>query len=113
MDVTVRTSFRRMRPSPALQKEISERIEWLARCCSSLTSCQVAIEAPCRAYRNVLGYRVKVVCTTPGHRFCATQNIDHGEARVAISKAFRAIRRELKDEMKKPISRDTITTYLI
>ncbi len=89
--------FRGMEPSPALEREIRERVTKLEKLYPRMNSCHVAVEAP--GHKGAV-FEVRIDITVPGHEVVVARepgkNQAHENAYVALRDAFDAAKRQLE-----------------
>jgi len=99
MNRPLQITFRDMPSSQALEDEVRRRADELSVCCPRMRSCRVLIEAPHHHQRKGRHFHVRIDVTVPdgelsaGHD--APDQVRHEDAHLAVTDAFRAIRREL------------------
>ncbi|MCP4317712.1 MAG: HPF/RaiA family ribosome-associated protein [Hyphomicrobiales bacterium] len=106
MQVPPEIVFRHMAPSPAVEANVRERIDKLARFHDRITSCRVVIEAPHRHKHKGRIYMIRIDLTVPGGEIVvgregSSADHAHEDPYVAIRDAFDALRRQLEDYVRK------------
>ena len=91
-------TFRGLRPSEELKREIRDRITWLEEFCPPLLACRVRLQVPHRHHRRGRHVHVNIEMTVPRHPALAiAYESSLPDARVAIAEAFDVARRQLLD----------------
>ena len=104
MQVPWEITFQGMDPSDAVRARVEKEIERLERFHPRITSCKVVVEA--RAHRKRHGdlYAVRVHVVLPGAEATASRNPpedhSHEDVYVAVRDAFKALARQLQDEVR-------------
>jgi ribosome-associated translation inhibitor RaiA len=98
--IDAEVTFRNMQPSEAVEERVRERLLWLARYASRVTSARVRIEAPHRNRAKGKIYHVRVALAVPGRPGMVVShepevNRAHENVYIAIRDAFEAARRQL------------------
>jgi len=99
MNRPLQITFRNMAASTTLEDEVRRRATELSEHCPRLMSCRVVIEAPHRHQRKGRHFHVRVDVTvadgelTAGHD--KPDQVRHEDAHLAVTDAFRAMKREL------------------
>jgi len=107
MQIPWEVTYRNVRPTPAIQSLIDEKVAWLERFYPRIVGCRVTIERPGRHHRQGKGahFRVRVELSVPGGRLVVGRDPEeakeHEDAYLAISEAFRAMRRRLQDHARR------------
>lgn len=107
MQIPWEVSYRNVRPTTTIQSLIDEKVAGLERFYPRIIGCHVTIERPGRHHRQGKGahFRVRVELSVPGGRLVVGRDPeeakDHENAYLAISEAFRAMRRQLQDHARK------------
>lgn len=116
MQIPWEVSYRNVRPTRAIQSLIDEKVVGLERFYPRIVGCHVTIERPGRHHRHGKGahFRVRVEVSVPGGRLVVGRDPeeakDHEDAYLAISEAFRAMRRMLQDHARR--QRGDVKTHL-
>src|ERR1043165_5565633 len=103
MQVPSEVSYRNVRPTPAIQSLIEEKVAGLERFYPRIVRCHVTIERPGRHHRRGKGahFRVRIELSVPGGRLVVGRDpeeaTEHEDAYLAINEAFHAMRRRLQD----------------
>lgn len=100
MEKPLQITFRNMKPSGAIKRDIEEKAAALEAVSSHLISCHVVMEVPHQHKRHGQHYRCRIEMEVPRHKLVAGRSPDqrdaHEDASIAIRDAFRAARRELQ-----------------
>jgi cold shock CspA family protein/ribosome-associated translation inhibitor RaiA len=98
MSIPLQLVFKQMAPSPAVERDVRERVGKLERYHQKITSCRVAVTPPGRkgdvfevSVEIIVPGRTIIVAGEPG------KNQAHEEVYVAIRDAFDAAVRQLED----------------
>jgi cold shock CspA family protein/ribosome-associated translation inhibitor RaiA len=101
MDVAPEVSYRRFDPNPEIQELVEREIGKLERYFSRVVSCRVVVELPHRSRGSGNLYHVRIDVSVPGKELVVSRDPSRDErrrsARVAITDAFRAMRRQLEE----------------
>ena len=93
-----------MQPSPALDKEIRERVRKLERFCGEIIGCRVIVEAPHKHHHkgNLFHFRISVAVPDQKLVVQRSPDEDHSQedAFVALRDAFDSMRRQLEDYVR-------------
>jgi ribosomal subunit interface protein len=105
MQVPLEIRFHNTDPSPAVEAAIRERAVKLERFAADIVSCRVTVEAPHRHHRQGKLFRVSVDVRLPGGEVIANRDpsahYTHEDVFVSLRDAFKAIRRQLQDYVRK------------
>jgi ribosome-associated translation inhibitor RaiA len=97
--------------SEAVEQDAFAKAEALARYFDRIVMCRVTIEAPHRHQHKGEHYRVRFDLTIPGAEIVAgrepTESAGHEDVYVALRDAYRAARRQLKDNVQRRRNRLT------
>jgi len=117
LSISARISFHNMEGSAALEADVRERIDKLARYYDRIEACEVTIEAPHHHHHKGHHYRVLIKLLVPGETLVVNQHDGdkpaHEDCYVAIHDAFRAMRRRLQDYaqiQRQDVKRHSMTT---
>lgn len=101
MTFETQITFRGMDPSPAVQEQIQEHAEKLARFHGRIMSCRVVVQAPHRHHHKGRLYEIRIDLQVPGHEIAVNRDPSehhaHEDVNVAIRDAFAAVARQLED----------------
>lgn len=104
MQTPLQISFHQMAPSPDLDAEVRRWVDELEAISDRIVSCHVVIEAPHRHHQGGL-FAVRVDLGVPGEHLVAgrspAEHAAHADAHVAVRDAFRAVRRQLEDHVRR------------
>ena len=104
MQLSPQITFRGMRPSPAVEAHIRERVDELERFFGRIIACRVVIEANSRRQRQGNTYRLTIDLTVPGREIVVRRSPSEHQANedilVAVRDAFDAARRQLADHAR-------------
>ena len=102
---TIDVRFKGMERSAAMENAALARLQSLLKAHARITSCHVTIEAPPGHMRRGAQYRVCVDVVMPGAELVASRSppghAQNQDAYVALRDAFRAVRRELKESLRR------------
>jgi cold shock CspA family protein len=101
VEKALQVTFRNLDRSPALEADIREHAEKLARFYDGIIGCRVVIEARHKHHQHGNHYHVRVDVAVPGSELVASREPDehhaYTDAYVAIRDAFGAMGRQLED----------------
>ena len=104
MSLPIDITFRDMEPSPALEANIGEWCERLARLEPRISRFGVVIERPHRKHRTGQLFHVRLEIAIPDHVIVVgrdpARDEAHTDAYLAVGDAFRAARRQLQDAVE-------------
>jgi cold shock CspA family protein len=93
-----------MSASPTVEQSVREHVAKLERFAPDLVSCRVTVEAPHRHQSQGKLYVVRVDLRFPGGEAVASRapsaHHSHEDVNVAVRDAFKAVRRQLQDQMR-------------
>jgi cold shock CspA family protein len=102
--IPTQITFRKMRPSAAVEAQLRERTDALERYFPSIMACRVTVESAHRHHRKGRLFQIGVRLTVPGHEIVTnrspTEHHAHEDIAVAIHDAFDAARRQLEDHLR-------------
>ena len=107
MHIPWEVSYRNVRPTRAIQSLIDEKVAGLEKFYPRIVRCHVTVERPGRHHRRGPGahFRVRIELSVPGGRLVVGRDPEeakeHEDAYLAISEAFRAMRRQLQDHARR------------
>ncbi len=105
MQVPLEITFRGMDRSEAVDIEIRKHVDSLEIACDRITSCHVTLELPHRHKTHGKQFEVRIIIAVPGRDLVVShrpgKDETHTDAHLAIRHAFRAMRRELEDYVRK------------
>lgn len=105
MELDTIVSFKGMKPSPAVEADIRERVEHLEQFHDRMVACRVVVEAPHRHQHKGKLYHVHIDISVPGSEIVVTReaglNHAHEDVFVALRDAFSAAQRQLEDHVRK------------
>lgn len=84
--------------SDAAAAAVARWVMWLEHFHDRITKCSVTISQPHKHQRQGRVFQVGVVLEVPGREIALTHFV-HSDVYVAIANAFRAVRRELLDQL--------------
>ena len=100
MQCHVEVTFRDIKHSDVLEKEVIEKVEKLSQFFHGILSCQVVIETPHRHHQKGNLFHVRINLKVPDGELVVNRapgdNEFHADAYVAIRDAFLAMRRQLE-----------------
>jgi cold shock CspA family protein len=102
----VQLSWHHVHPSPIVERRVRDKAAHLERFFDRISSCAVTLEAPSHHHRQTgPKYRVRVEISVPGGRLVVgrdpTKTIAHGDLMAAVNAAFREVRRQLQDHVRR------------
>lgn len=101
MELPLEITFRNLESSEAMDTLIRGEAEGLDRLYSEIMRCRVTVEEPHKHQNKGKLYRVKIALTVPGKELVVNKGSDehheHEDVYVAISDAFNAIGKQLKE----------------
>lgn len=101
MPVNVQIAFHNMDPSPAVEKDVREKVHKLEQYSRDITNCHVTIDAPHKHHHKGKIYSVLIELHVPDTVLVASRNPSenhaHEDVYVAIRDAFDGARRQLKE----------------
>ena len=101
MHFPLQITHRQMDSSNALDEHIEAEAEKLERFFDKIISCRVVVEVPHKHHNKGQHFHVTVDLSVPGHELVVGRDPDervtHEDPYVAVSEAFKAVRRQLKD----------------
>jgi ribosomal subunit interface protein len=104
MQIPVEITFRHMQPSPALDKEIRERVRKLEKFCGDIIRCRVVVEAPHKHHHKGNLFHFRIAVTVPDQELVVRRSPDEDHSRedafVALRDAFDSMRRQLEDYVR-------------
>jgi len=104
MQTPLRTTFRHMKSSSALEARVREHVDRLEGICDRITGCHVVIEAPLVHGHKGAPFDVNIDLTVPGAQiFVLTEHAEydaHTDVDVALRDAFDVARRLLLDHVR-------------
>jgi len=104
MRLPLQISFRNMKHSEAVEREIVERAERLGRFCDQIMGCRVVVETRHRHHQGDL-YHVRIDLTLPGHEIVVGRepalHQAYEDVYVAVRDAFDSARRRLEDTVRR------------
>jgi ribosome-associated translation inhibitor RaiA len=104
MRTPLQISFHQMAPSPDLDAEVRRWVDELESIFDRIVSCHVVVEAPHRHHQGGL-YAIRVELQVPGAHIVAgrspAEHAAHTDIHVAIKDAFRAVRRQLEEHIRR------------
>lgn len=105
MQVDAIISFKGMKPSPAVEADIRERVDRLEQFHDRIIGCRVVVEAPHRHQNKGKLYHVRIDLRVPGGEIVVSREagLDHAheDVYVALRDAFSAAQRQLEDHVRK------------
>lgn len=105
MEIETIVSFKGMKPSPAMEANIREKVLHLEQFHDRIVSCRVVVDAPHRHSHKGKLYHVLVDVSVPGGEIVVNREagLDHAheDAYIAIRDAFSAAQRQLEDYVRK------------
>lgn len=105
MDIPLQISLHKMDPSPAVEEHVRQEMEKLELFCNFIISGRVVVDSPHRKGHKGNLYQVRIDLKTPGHELVVNRsgNRDHAheDVHVAIRDAFKAMTRQLEDQVRK------------
>lgn len=100
MKITPQITFRNLRHSDAIERDVLSRIDDLEKYDDKITSCRVVIESPHHHHHKGNLYHVRIDIRLPGTELVVNRDSDqdhaHEDVYVAIRDAFEAMERQLK-----------------
>lgn len=104
MPLPVQINFHNLPPSEALEANIREKVQKLARITDNITACRVTVDAPHKHHHKGLTYQVRIDLTVPGNEIVVSRdpglNHAHENAYVAVRDAFNAVSRQLANYIR-------------
>lgn len=101
MHFPLQITHRQMETSQALDEHIEAEAEKLERYFDKIMSCRVVVELPHRSQNKGQHFHVVVDLSVPGREIVVGRDPDarvtHEDPYVAVTEAFKAARRQLKD----------------
>jgi cold shock CspA family protein len=85
--------------NPAIEAEITRKVEDLDNYYERISGCEVTVGAPVRHHRKGGPFEVRVRLTVPNRELVANRQFEEGLA-AAVREAFDAIRRQLEDYVR-------------
>ncbi|MFZ5468091.1 MAG: HPF/RaiA family ribosome-associated protein [Myxococcota bacterium] len=108
MQIPLEISYRDIEPSAAMDVAVRAKAAWLERFFPRIVGCHVTIERPGQHHhRHGKGahFRVRIELAVPGGLLVVGRDParakTHEDAYLAIHEAFRAMRRQLQDHVRK------------
>jgi len=105
METPLQVTFRGMESSEAIEANIREKMAKLENYYDRIMGCRVMVEIPHKHQHRGKLYHVRIDLTLPKEELIAgrdpTLNRAHEDVYVAIRDAFKAIRRQLQDYVRK------------
>jgi cold shock CspA family protein/ribosome-associated translation inhibitor RaiA len=129
MMLPVQTTFRNMDASAAVAARVQEEADKLDRYFDRITSCRVTVEAAHRHHRRGEPFHIRIELGVPGKELVVTHEptlkhevqgewhkhleVDgpHKDVYVAIRDAFKAMRRQLQDYVRRSLRHDVKTHH--
>jgi len=99
----VQISFRGLESTAAIESNVRERVDRLARYHDDILSCRVMIESPHHHHRHGNLYHVRIDLSVPGAELVVSREPEHRpheDLYVAIRDAFDAAERRLEDHAR-------------
>lgn len=113
MQKPLEVTYRRMKPSPALDAAVAKYATKLETFCDEIISCSVIFEEAHKHHRKGNLFHFSVVVTVPGQQIVVRQAQDdnhaHEDPYVSLHDAFESVRRQLQDYMR--IRRGKVKTH--
>lgn len=101
MQFPVQITFRHATPTAAIEADIRDKIDKLAKSYERITSCHVTIEEPHHHQQRGRLYSVHIIVTVPKAEIVVSHstenNLAHEDVYVAIRDAFDAAKRQLQE----------------
>jgi ribosomal subunit interface protein len=114
MQTPVRIAFHNMKPSDAVAAMIEEKAGRMERYFDRITGCAVTLVGPGRHHRHGRHYRVRVELQVPGERLVVgrdpAKTRSHEDLYAAVNAAFREVRRQLRDHVRRFDARVKVRT---
>ena len=114
MQIPTEITFHEMLPSDAVESAIQRWVARFEHMNSRIVRCHVVVDQPHKHHRQGREFEIHLVLSVPGEDIAA--RVRHEDVYVAIADAFRAARRQLKDQVevrrafvKTPALRDTMS----
>jgi ribosome-associated translation inhibitor RaiA len=105
MEPALKITFRDLAPSPALEARIQTWVTRLASTYDRIGRCDVVISAPHRHQHKGHAFSVHLTLSLPGEQLVVTHDAAHEGAHadpyVAVRDAFRAMRRQLREHVRR------------
>jgi cold shock CspA family protein/ribosome-associated translation inhibitor RaiA len=105
MQIPIQISFHGVDRSEALETDIREHVARLEEFCARITSCHVVIEKPHRHHHHGSVYQVRIHVSVPRRELVVTRepakDHAHEDPYVTVRDAFKAMRRQLEDYVRK------------
>lgn len=108
MEIPVEITFHNMDSSPAIEREIRERVEKLDRMYNHLIGCRVSVEQLHRRHQTGNLYEVHIELRVPGEDVVVSREPHHARERysdpdvnIALRDAFRTAERRLMEFKRK------------
>ena len=98
MQISTEITFHGVDHSDAAAAAVARWVVWLEHFHDRITKCSVTISQPHRRQRLGRVFQVGVVLEVPGREIALTHFV-HSDVYVAIGDAFRAARRELREQL--------------
>lgn len=100
MHFPLQITHRQMETSEALDEHIAYEAEKLERYFDKIITCRVVVELPHRHSQKGQHFHVTVDLTVPGREIVVgrspAEKVTHEDPYVAVTEAFKAVRRQLK-----------------
>lgn len=106
MQRPLQLSWHHVDPSEAVASHVREHVERLERLYERIIGCTVTLEAPGHRHRHSgAQYRVRIELSVPGKRLVVGRDppktVAHSDLTVAVNAAFREVRRQLEDHVRR------------
>ena len=97
-------TFRDMTPSESVTAAVHRWVDRLGRIDDRIQHCTVVVERPHQSHRHGQQFHVRIELAVPDHTIAVARDPQrdgaHEDVYVAIADAFRAARRQLRDQKR-------------
>jgi len=98
MPIRTEITFHDMPANDGIEAAIHRWVARLEHMYDRIVACHVVVDQPHRRHRQGGAFHLRVVLSVPGEDLAVNQ-VRHEDVYVAIADAFRAVRRQLQDQV--------------